>query len=105
MSNQDSTKKELMEAVAGVKQNTEQILEAIGVYSNKTEGRLHKIEANMVTRDYLDEKLSDLKGDLSILLRKEDRKLGELVIILKEKKVISSEDVKRILAMEPFPQS
>lgn len=34
---------------------------------------------NLVTKDYLDEKLSDLAGDLTVLMRKEDRKLGALI--------------------------
>ncbi len=107
-----------MAGLGEVKEATGQILEAIGVFSNKTEerfnklegrmdgveGRLTKIEANMVTKDHLDEKLSDLKGDLSILVRKEDKKLAELVKVLEEHKVLSAQDVKRILAMEPFPQ-
>ncbi len=36
----------------------------------------------MVTKDYLDEKLADLRGDLTILIRKEDTKLKTLVEVL-----------------------
>lgn len=100
------------ESTNAVKESTEQILEAIGLFSNETvkrfnklENRTTKIELNMVTKDYLDEKLSDLKGDLSIIVRKEDKKLAELVKVLEERKVLSAADVKRILAMEPFPQT
>ncbi|MEK7068035.1 MAG: hypothetical protein AAB956_03495, partial [Patescibacteria group bacterium] len=69
----------------------------------KNDERLTRIEATMVTKDYLDDKLSDLKGDLVVLMRKEDAKLGALVEILQKRKVISNEDVKTILAMQPFP--
>lgn len=63
----------------------------------------------MVTKTYfketLDEKLADLAGDLTVLMRKEDRKLITLVEVLKAKKVISDDDAKQILALEPFPKT
>jgi len=68
------------------------------------ESRVTKIEATMVTKDYLDDKLGDLKGDLVILMRKEDRKLQSLIDILYKRKVISAQEVKQILSMQPFPQ-
>jgi len=89
----------------------EDVLEAIGVFSNKVEkrfdkveGRLTKMEANMVTRDLLDEKLNDLKADLTVLMRKEDRKLETLIEILRNKQVLSEEESKIVLSMEPFPR-
>ena len=36
--------------------------------------RLSKVSATMVTKDYLDDKLGDLHGDLVLLMRKEDTK-------------------------------
>ncbi|MFA6171670.1 MAG: hypothetical protein WCW77_00360 [Patescibacteria group bacterium] len=68
------------------------------------EKRLAPIEANMVTRDYLDDKLGDLKGDLIVTMRKEDAKLRILIEILRGKSVISEDEEKRILSMEPFPK-
>jgi len=68
------------------------------------ESRVTKIEATMVTKDYLDDKLGDLKGDIVILMRKEDRKLQYLIDILHKRKVISDQEVKQILSMQPFPQ-
>lgn len=92
-----------------------EVLEAIGHFSDKTESRFeaidHRFEAiekrldtDMVTKSYLDEKLFDLKGDLTVLMRKEDAKLLRLVDILETRKVITPEDVNAVLAMEPFPQ-
>ncbi len=63
------------------------------------------IKSTMVTKDYLDDKLSDLRGDLSVMIRKEDRKLVELISVLKAKDVLSDEDVAKLLALEPFPQT
>ena len=37
--------------------------------------RLDRIEATMVTKDYLDEELVALRGDLVVVMRKEDRKM------------------------------
>ncbi|MBI5135680.1 hypothetical protein HZA86_05640 [Candidatus Uhrbacteria bacterium] len=66
--------------------------------------RLNKIEATMVTKDYLDEKLGDLRGDLVVLMRKEDTKLRSLVNILRSKNMLNDDDVKRLFTMEPFAQ-
>ena len=69
---------------------------------DKVDGRLGKIEATMVTKDYLDEKLADLRGDIAVLIRKEDTKLGALVKILEQRKVLSPDDVNHIFSLEPF---
>ena len=69
------------------------------------ETRLDKIEATMVTKDYLDDKLADLRGDLVVLIRKEDNKMKTLTAILETHKVISQTEASKILSMEPFPQN
>ncbi|MBI2099218.1 hypothetical protein HYT45_02250 [Candidatus Uhrbacteria bacterium] len=67
-------------------------------------GEIIEIKATMVTKDYLDDKLADLRGDLVVLMRKEDKKVQSLVELLHSKKVISEEEAKRILSMDLFPQ-
>lgn len=100
-----------------------EILEAINEFSNKVDEkfvkidekfvkidekfievgkRFDKIEATMVTKDYLDNKLADLRGDLVVLTRKEDTKVGRLIEILKKHKIISEDETKEILSLEPF---
>ncbi|MBI4779398.1 hypothetical protein HY797_03020 [Candidatus Falkowbacteria bacterium] len=69
---------------------------------NRLEGRVGKIEAGMVTKDYLDDKLADLRGDLVVLMRKEDTKMVKLIEILKRRAVITAAEEKEILSMEPF---
>ena len=86
-----------------LQETTEEILEAVGMFANKTETRLDKIEASMVTKGYLDSRLTDLKVDLTILIRKEDNKVVKLAETLRDRKVLSSKDVNPILAMEPSP--
>lgn len=61
------------------------------------------VKSNMATKDFVTEKLSDLQGNLVVLMRKEDTKLKALVETLTDKQVITEEDKKRILSLEPFP--
>src|SRR3990167_9034360 len=69
----------------------------------KIDGRLDKIENTMITKleliDILDEKFADFRGDMTVLIRKEDKKLGEIVQTLKRRHGLTDEDVKRILGM------
>lgn len=57
---------------------------------------LRRIEALMVTKGYLDEKLADLKGDLILKLRKTNEKLDFIVSLLRAHAVLSDDDLKRI---------
>lgn len=83
---------------------TKDILEAINVFSDSVDERFNKIEATMVTKEYLDDKLADLRGDMVVLTRKEDVKLRALAEILHKHQVISNDELKQVLLMEPFPQ-
>lgn len=70
----------------------------------KMRTEIDEIKAQMVTKDYLDDKLADLRGDLVVLMRKEDTKLIELVKTLQDKNILAEDEVKRIMEMEPFPK-
>jgi archaellum component FlaC len=108
------------------------VLDAIGDFSTKVDGRFERIESEigvikseivgiksditgmksdivgiknqMVTKAYLDDKLIDLKADLTVVMRKEDHKLEALTRLLAAKKIISETDANGILSLEPFPQ-
>ncbi len=70
-------------------------------------GRLDTIEAKlttMPTKDDMNEALANTKADIILTMRKEDAKLCTLVEVLREKKVLSDPDIKRILSLEPFPR-
>src|SRR3990167_8811540 len=54
--------------------------------------------------DGVDRKLFNMKGDLIMVMRGEDQKVVSLIGLLQNKSVITSEEAKHILAMEPFPQ-
>lgn len=65
---------------------------------------LKHVENQMVTKDYLDEKLLDFRGDLNIMMRKGDAKLIRLVEFLKEKEILNDSQVQELFSMEPFPK-
>jgi hypothetical protein len=93
-----------------------EILEAIHTFAGSVDQRFDKIElemgsmkqemgsmkAQMVTKDYLDDKLADLRGDLMVIARKSDQKDSALVKNLAKNKVISKDEAGSILAMSPF---
>ena len=95
---QEPTNTEILHAINDFADHVEKRFDGV-------ESRLDKVESTMVTKDYLDDKLADLRGDLVVLMRKEDKKVMALIDILKERKLITDDDVKKIMAMEPFPQS
>ena len=102
---QDKTE-EILEIVNFIKDNAVTSGEFNGLRGefNGLVGEVQKIKAEMVTKDYLDDKLADLRGDLVVLTRKEDGKVKELVKILQSKKVLNKSEVKRIFSMPPFPE-
>lgn len=73
----------------------EEILEIVNFLKDNSVSRdeykkdINFIKSQMVTKDYLDTKLADLRGDLVVLTRKEDAKVKSLVDLLKKKKVIT----------------
>ncbi|MDA2922943.1 hypothetical protein MYX07_06800 [Patescibacteria group bacterium AH-259-L07] len=66
------------------------------------------IKKTMVTKihfnERLDEKMADLRGDIVVLLRKEDRKLEALIEKLKQKHIITDDDVKELHEIQIFAQ-
>ena len=54
--------------------------------------------------DSMDEKMATLKGDLVIMMRKEDKKVSALIDLLEQKQVITQEEATGLLELRPFPQ-
>lgn len=67
------------------------------------EERLTKIEALMVTKDYLDDKLADLKGDIIVKQRKIEGRIDTLVTMLRDKNLLQPTDVKLLFDLRIFP--
>lgn len=91
---------ELKSEVSDLKSEFGDLKSEVGTLS----GRVGRIESQMVTKDYLDNKLADLRGDLVVLTRKEDTKLRELIEILANKNVLNKEEANHLKSLEPFPQ-
>ncbi|MFH0988039.1 MAG: hypothetical protein V1763_01570 [Parcubacteria group bacterium] len=68
------------------------------------EGRLSHVEGQMVTKDYLDNKLADLRGDLIVALKKEDGKVDALSDVLCQHKIITDVEKQAVVQMSPFPK-
>lgn len=60
--------------------------------------RLGKMDHDL--RDYIDRRLTELKGDLISLLRKGDAKAIELIKTLQRKKIISTREADRLLLLD-----
>lgn len=78
------------------------ILDVLQAFAGSVDDRFAKMEATMVTKDYLDDKLADLRRDLVALVRKEDYKLTAVVDELVKRDVFDSDTACRIMAMEPY---
>lgn len=61
-----------------------------------------KLRSDMI--DYIAQQNMQLKGDLIVLMRGEDKKLFSLVELLVEKNIISKADANRVTNIQPFPQ-
>jgi len=79
-------------------------MDSLEIRMESLETRVDSLGAKVVTKDYLDDKLADLRGDLVVLMRKEDVKVRTLVEIMLGKQLLSKEEANKVLAMEPFPQ-
>ncbi len=71
---------------------------------DQIEGRIANVERGMVTKDYLDDKLADLRGDLVLLARKQNRKFESLIQEFVAEGRLTPAAAHRLLALEPFPQ-
>ena len=86
---------ELREDVSGLKETMvtkQELTEALG-----------KLRSDLI--DYMDKRLLDLKGDLVVIMKSEDRKLCALVELLVHKSILTASEAKTIVKLEPFPQA
>ena len=78
----------------------EELMEVKNQMATKVDLNKHKLEV----QDFINDKLADLKGDLVILTRKEDKKLLSLAEILYNKKVLNKKELNELTSLEPFPR-
>ncbi len=101
---------DVFEAVGSLAGLTHTRFEAVGKRFDAVDKRLDTVEEdvaflrrNMINKIYLDERIGDLRGDITELVHREDRKFIELVHILESKEILSEEETVHILSMPPFP--
>ncbi|MDO8583884.1 MAG: hypothetical protein Q7R83_01765 [bacterium] len=95
------------------------VLDVLHTFAEQVDGRFSNLEqdagllksevagikSTMVTKDYLDEKLGDLRGELVSLARKQNVKFEVLVDGLVEQGSLKKTVAQKVLAMEPFPKT
>ena len=89
----------------GIDERLDRVESRLGVLESdmvSVKGDIASVKSQMVTKDYLDEKLSVFYADTQALIRKEDNKVTALIEILREQNVISSVHAQHILSMQPF---
>lgn len=64
---------------------------------------VNRIESQMVTKSYLDEKLGNFKGDMVALIRKEDNKTDRIVEELERHQVLPPASIQSIRDLHVFP--
>lgn len=72
---------------------------------DRLEERVSLIEGTMVTKDYLDKRLSILRGNIMEVLYKLDKKVTLIVNELGKRNILPKQVVKQIHALPPFPKS
>lgn len=111
--------REMRSSISDLKEAQQETLEALHAFATHVDDRFSQVDnkfksidqqfteirATMVTKDYLDNKIADLRGDLVLLARKGNTKLSTLVERLVEEKRLDPKVAHQILLMEPFPQS
>lgn len=101
-----SDKQEILEAISLLAEQVQGIADDVGTLKSDVgtlKSDMAKVKATMVTKSYLDEKLSDLRGDLVALARKSNTKLSVVIEELVMSGTLKREIADRILALEPFP--
>ena len=96
--NDEPTTGDILMAIKGYAEATDAKLDNI-------EKRLTKVEATMVTKEYLDHKLAEERFEIMKVVSKENEKLGAFVEIAEHHEVITKKEAKAIMAMPPFPQA
>lgn len=67
-------------------------------------GEIVKMRNEMVTKNYLDDKLADLEGGMVSKLRKEDNKVNRLLKLLETKNILSVEEARSFDEYQIFPR-
>jgi len=107
----ETTNKEILNAILKFAGKTEKRFGGLENRMGGFEDKMYRLEeivgeikTDMLTKDYIDEKMFDWRGDIMSVIKKEDNKLRELANILKKKGAISKIDFEHVFSMDPFSQ-
>lgn len=89
-----------VEVASVIEHNINPQFEGIYLRLDKIETRM---DTEMVTKDYLDEKLGALRGDLIAQDRKLERKTDAVVQALVERRAFTKSDVESLESVRVFP--
>lgn len=89
----------LKDTVSTLTEDIQDLKESVNVFASNTEQRLKSLESDMgiiksqmVTKEYLDEKINNVRGDLVALVRKEDDRVTGFVDMVHKNKGISTNE-------------
>lgn len=82
----------------------DELKDELGKMATKDDLRQSLNKQKLDILDAMDDKLANLKGDMVVLMRKEDKKVVSLIELLKNKKIITTNEANGLLELEPFPQ-
>ena len=102
MSQKEVSNSEIFEVVQALATHMDERFDQHDKRFDENDRRFSAIEQNMVTKDYLDDKIGSLRGELVVLTRREDVKLASLVEELYSEDSLSAAGRKTVLGMEPF---
>jgi predicted nucleic acid-binding Zn-ribbon protein len=95
----DKSETDIMEAI----HDLADVVQGLSDRLDRAETDIRSIRSQMVTKDYLDRKIDDLRGELVALSRKVNTKLSVLVEQLVIEGSIKRQIADKLLALEPFP--
>jgi len=93
---------DLQEVKTELQEGTNQLRKEMKQEIGKLKQDIGKLKLDLI--DVISEKNAELRGDIILLTRKEDKKVVNLIELLREKKLITKNEAKSILILEPFPQ-
>lgn len=100
----EATKNEILEAINDFSTETDKNFRALKQEIGGMKQEISGIKATMVTKDYLDRKTAEQKGDLIIMIRKEDEKVDSLLSQLDQRHILPGAEVARLTSLGPFPK-
>lgn len=102
MTNGEITTNEIMEFLQENMVTREEFTQKLDEQGRSFTQKLNSLKLDII--DKMDDKLADLRGDLVIMTRKEDKKVTALVDILETKKILTEKEAATISSLGLFPK-